>query len=67
MLLLLFRAELRELFVELLVNVLAEPGLAAGLHRAIRREPLHAAVLVGLDRERVRIVRDEKIRHIQMH
>ena len=46
--------------------MLAEPGLAAGFHRAVRREPLHAAVLVGLDRERVRVVRDEKIRDVQM-
>ena len=46
--------------------MLAKPFFAAGFHRALRREPFHAAVLVGLDRERVRIVRDEKIRDVQM-
>ena len=46
--------------------MLAEPGLAAGFHRALGREPFYAAVLVGLDREHVRVVRDEKIRDVQM-
>ena len=46
--------------------MLAKPFFAAGFHRAVRREPLHAAVLVGLDRERVRVVRDEKIRDVQI-
>ena len=65
-LLFLFRVKLPHLLVEFIVDMLAEPGLAAGLHCTARREPFHAAVLVGLDREHVRVVRDEKIRDVQM-
>lgn len=65
-LLFLFRVKLPHLLVEFIVDMLAEPGLAAGLHCTVRREPFHAAVLVGLDREHVRVVRDEKIRDVQM-
>ena len=61
-----FPAELPHLLVEFIVDMLAEPFFAAGLHRALGRKPLHAAVLVGLDREHVRVVRDEKIRDVQM-
>ena len=65
-LLFLFRVKLPHLLVEFIVDMLAKPFFAAGFHRALGREPFHAAVLVGLDRERVRIVRDEKIRDVQM-
>ena len=40
-----FPAELPHLLVEFIVDMLAEPFFAAGFHRAVRREPLHAAVL----------------------
>ena len=58
--------KLPHLLVELLIDMFAEPGFAAGFHCAVQREPFHAAVLVGLDRERIRVIRDEKICHVQM-
>ena len=55
-----------ELGVELFINALAEPRLAAGFDRSLRCEPADAAVLVRLDGQRVAVVRDEKIGHIQV-
>lgn len=58
--------KLPHLLVELIVDMLAKPFFAAGFHRALGREPFHAAVLVGLDREIICVIRNEKVCYIQM-
>ena len=64
-LLFLFRVKLPHLFVEFIVDMLAKPFFAAGFHRALGREPFHAAVLLAPASERH--VSSHRGRHERAH